>query len=71
MIPSYNIYDARSEKMLLIYSMYREDEFSVHRACCERATQPYSLGRGGGKGGGYMETKSWLYVGLDNNCTCV
>ena len=27
--------------------MYRADEVSVHRACCERATQPYSLGGGG------------------------
>ena len=30
-----------------IYSMYRAGEVSVHRACCERATQPYSLGVGG------------------------
>ena len=28
----------------MIYSMYRGDEVSVHRVCCERATQPYSLG---------------------------
>ena len=28
--------------------MYRADEVSVHRACCERATQSYSLGGGGG-----------------------
>ena len=28
---------------LKIYSMYRTGEVSVHRACCERATQPYSL----------------------------
>ena len=27
--------------------MYRVGEVSVHRACCERATQPYSLGGGG------------------------
>ena len=31
----------------IIYSMYREGEISVHRACCERTTQPYSLGGGG------------------------
>ena len=31
----------------IIYSMYRAGEVSVHRACCERATQPYSLGWGG------------------------
>ena len=31
--------------------MYRVDEVSVHRACCERATQSYSLGRW--CGGGY------------------
>ena len=30
-----------------IYSMYRADEVPVHRACCEWATQPYSLGGGG------------------------
>ena len=29
--------------------MYRAGEVSVHRACCERATQSYS--RGGGEGG--------------------
>ena len=27
--------------------MYRAGEVSVHRACCERATQPNSLGGGG------------------------
>ena len=27
--------------------MYRAGEVSVHPACCERATQPYSLGGGG------------------------
>ena len=27
--------------------MYRVGEVSIHRACCERATQPYSLGGGG------------------------
>ena len=31
----------------MIYIMYRAGEVSVHRACCERATQPYSLGGGG------------------------
>ena len=34
--------------MEIIYSMYRAGEVSVHRACCERAIQPYSLGGGGG-----------------------
>ena len=33
--------------MKIIYSMYRAGEVSVHRACCERATQTYSLGGGG------------------------
>ena len=33
--------------MKIIYSLYRAGEVSVHRACCERATQPYSLGGGG------------------------
>ena len=32
--------------MKIIYSMYRAGEVSVHRAYCERASQPYSLGRG-------------------------
>ena len=32
--------------MKIIYSMYRADESSVHRAFCERATQHYSLGGG-------------------------
>ena len=36
-----------SKTMKIIYSMYRAGEVSVHRACCERATQPYSLGGGG------------------------
>ena len=31
----------------LVYNMYRAGEVSVHRACCEWATQPYSLGWGG------------------------
>ena len=30
-------------------SMYRADEDSVHRVCCERATQLYSLGGGAGE----------------------
>ena len=30
--------------MKIIYSLYRAGEVSVHRACCERATEPYSLG---------------------------
>ena len=34
-----------NKTMKIIYSMYRAGEVSVHRACCERATQPYSLGR--------------------------
>ena len=29
--------------MKIIYSMYRAGEVSVHRACCERATQPSRL----------------------------
>ena len=33
--------------MKIIYSMYRAGEVSVHRACCERAIQTYSLGGGG------------------------
>ena len=38
-----------TDRTKIIYSMYREGEVSVHRACCERTTQPYSLG--GGVGG--------------------
>ena len=33
-------------KMKIICSMYREGEVSAHRACCERAIKPYSLGVG-------------------------
>ena len=33
--------------MQIIYSMYRAVEVSVHLACYERATQPYSRGGGG------------------------
>ena len=36
-----------NKTMKIIYSMYRAGEVSVHRACCERATKPYSLGGGG------------------------
>ena len=35
-----------NKTMKIIYSMYRAGEVSVHQACCERATQPYSLGGG-------------------------
>ena len=34
-----------TDRTKIIYSMYRACEVSVHRACCEWATQPYSLGR--------------------------
>ena len=36
-----------TDRTKIIYSMYREGEVSVHRTCCERTTQPYSLGGGG------------------------
>ena len=36
-----------NKTMKILYSMYRAVEVSVHQACCERATQPYSLGGGG------------------------
>ena len=32
--------------MKIIYSMHGATEVSLHQACCERATQPYSLGGG-------------------------
>ena len=35
-----------NKTMKIIYSIYRAIEVSVHRTCCERATQPYSLGGG-------------------------
>ena len=35
-----------NKTMKIIYSMYRAGEASVHRAYCERATEPYSLGGG-------------------------
>ena len=37
-----------NKTMKIIYSMYRAGVVSVHRAYCERASQPYSLGRWGG-----------------------
>ena len=42
-----------TDRTKIIYSMYREVEVSVHRACCERATQPYSLAGGGTIYSGY------------------
>ena len=36
-----------TDRTKIIYSMYRAGEVSVHQACCERATEPYSLGGGG------------------------
>ena len=36
-----------TDRNKIIYSMYRSDEVSVYQACCERATQHYSLGGGG------------------------
>ena len=36
-----------TDRTKIIYSMYRAGKVSVHQACCERATQPYSLGGGG------------------------
>ena len=41
-----NVIDSWTD--LIIYGMYRAGEVSVHRACCERATQPYFVGGGGG-----------------------
>ena len=36
-----------TDRTKISYSMYRAGEVSVYRACCMRATQPYSLGGGG------------------------
>ena len=36
-----------NKTMKLVYSMYTAGEVSVHRACCQLATQHYSLGGGG------------------------
>ena len=38
-----------TDRTRIIYSMYRAGEVSVHRACCERATQSYTLRGGGGE----------------------
>ena len=50
----------------IIYSMYSADEVSVHRACYERTTQPYSLGGGGtiypGSRPAYVTTRSLRMV---------
>ena len=42
-----------TDRTKIIYSMYREGEVSVHRVCCERTTQPYSLGGEGTIYSGY------------------
>ena len=49
MVLRYKDIDAfdNNKTMKIVYSMYRAGEVSVHRACCERATQPYSLVGGG------------------------
>ena len=49
MVPKYKDIHAFDyyKTMNIIFSMYTAGEVSVHRACCERAAQPYSLGRGG------------------------
>ena len=36
-----------TDRTKIIHSMYRAGDVSVHRACCERATRPYSFGGGG------------------------
>ena len=36
-----------TDRTKIIYSVYRAGDVSVHQECCERATQPYSLGVGG------------------------
>ena len=36
-----------NKTMKIIYSLYKVCEVFVHRACCERASQSYSLGGGG------------------------
>ena len=36
-----------TDRTKIIYSIYLAGEVSIHRGCCERATQPYSLGGGG------------------------
>ena len=35
-----------TDRTEIIYSIYRVGEVSVHRARCDRATEPYSLGGG-------------------------
>ena len=49
MVLRYKDIDAfdNNKTMKIIYSMYRAGEFPVHRARCERATQPYLLEGGG------------------------
>ena len=49
MVPKYKDIHAfdNYKAMKFFFSMCRAGEVSVHRACYERATQPYSLGRGG------------------------
>ena len=45
-IHAFDNYKQKEKK--IVYSIYRADEVSVHRACCEWTTQAYSLGQGWG-----------------------
>ena len=46
MVPKYKDIHAfdNNKTMKIIYSLYSACDVSVHRACCERATQPYLEG---------------------------
>ena len=47
MVLRYKDIHAFDDRSKIVYSMYRAGEVSVHRACCERDTKPYSIGGGG------------------------
>ena len=47
MVLNYKDIHDNYKTMKIIYSMYTAGEVSVNRACCERATRPYSLEGGG------------------------
>ena len=52
---------------LFTVCIYRAGEVSVHRACYERATQPYSLG-GGSLGGGCTIYPGSRPAGVTTRC---
>ena len=62
----HNAFD-NNKTMKIIYSMYRAGEVSVHRTCCERATQTHSLGGGGTIYPGSKTTRCYHTLSANGN----